>query len=227
MKKDIHIITPAKVGSRTLYDYIEKEKKNSTIVENVYHNHSLLNLKNIVNSQKNKVIIVGVRNPIERNFSYILKNHLIPYCSKSCPWPAGGGVLTKKNNYKGDLTCYIPHYFTDNEFIEAYFKVDSDEGIWNSGAETMIDGGPNIGQRPGYKGGYFPAAPIDTMHGIRGEMVRIMVDQLGFHVEKHHHEVATGGQGEIDLKYDTMLSMADKVMQYKYVVKNVAQAYGK
>ena len=110
---------------------------------------------------------------------------------------------------------------------EAYFKVDSDEGIWNSGAETMIDGGPNIGQRPGYKGGYFPAAPIDTMHGIRGEMVRIMVEQLGFHVEKHHHEVATGGQGEIDLKYDTMLSMADKVMRYKYVVKNVAQSYGK
>ena len=91
----------------------------------------------------------------------------------------------------------------------------------------MIDGGPNIGQRPGYKGVYFPAAPIDTMHGIRGEMVRIMVDQLDIHVEKHHHEVATGGQGEIDLKYDTMLSMADKVMKYKYVVKNVAQAYGK
>ena len=110
---------------------------------------------------------------------------------------------------------------------EAYFKVDSDEGIWNSGSEAMIDGGPNIGQRPGYKGGYFPAAPIDTMHGLRGEMVRIMVEQFGIHVEKHHHEVATGGQGEIDLKYDTMLSMADKVMKYKYVVKNVAQSYGK
>ena len=91
----------------------------------------------------------------------------------------------------------------------------------------MIDGGPNIGQRPGFKGGYFPAAPIDTMHGLRGEMVRIMVDQLGFEVEKHHHEVATAGQGEIDLKYDTMLSMADKVMRYKYVVKNVAQSWGK
>tara|TARA_Y100000590_G_scaffold154105_1_gene177093 strand:+ start:7388 stop:8818 length:1431 start_codon:yes stop_codon:yes gene_type:complete len=109
---------------------------------------------------------------------------------------------------------------------EAYFKVDSDEGIWNSGAETMIDGGPNIGQRPGYKGGYFPASPIDTMHDMRGEMARIMVD-LGIEVEKHHHEVATGGQGEIDLRYDTMLSMADKVMRYKYVVKNVAQSWGK
>ena len=77
------------------------------------------------------------------------------------------------------------------------------------------------------KVGTFPAAPIDTMHGIRGEMVRIMVEQLDIHVEKHHHEVATGGQGEIDLKYDTMLSMADKVMKYKYVVKNVAQVMEK
>lgn len=109
---------------------------------------------------------------------------------------------------------------------EAYFKVDSDEGIWNSGSETMIDGGPNIGQRPGYKGGYFPASPIDTMHDMRGEMTRIMID-LGIEIEKHHHEVATGGQGEIDLRYDTMLSMADKVMRYKYVVKNVAQSWGK
>jgi glutamine synthetase len=109
---------------------------------------------------------------------------------------------------------------------EAYFKVDSDEGIWNSGSETMIDGGPNIGQRPGYKGGYFPASPIDTMHDLRGEMTRIMID-LGIEVEKHHHEVATGGQGEIDLRYDSMLSMADKVMRYKYVVKNVAQSWGK
>ncbi len=109
---------------------------------------------------------------------------------------------------------------------EAYFKVDSDEGIWNSGSETMIDGGPNIGQRPGYKGGYFPASPIDTMHDLRGEMTRIMID-LGIEIEKHHHEVATGGQGEIDLRYDSMLSMADKVMRYKYVVKNVAQSWGK
>ena len=109
---------------------------------------------------------------------------------------------------------------------EAYFKVDSDEGIWNSGAKTMIDGGPNIGQRPGYKGGYFPTSPTDTMHDLRGEMTRIMID-LGIEIEKHHHEVATAGQGEIDLRYDSMLSMADKVMRYKYVVKNVAQSWGK
>ena len=123
MKKDIHIITPAKVASRTLYDYISKEK-NSTIVENVYHNHYLPNLKNIVNSQKNKIIIVGVRNPIERKISYILKNHTLQYCSKSCPRHPLRGVCTKKNNYKGDYSCYIPPNVSDNEFIEAYFKVD-------------------------------------------------------------------------------------------------------
>ena len=146
-----------------------------------------------------------------------------------------GFAFGRADEWEPDLVYWGPELeffvFDSVQFFqkenEAYFKVDSDEGIWNSGSEEMIDGGPNIGQRPGYKGGYFPAAPIDTMHGIRGEMVRIMVEQLGFHIEKHHHEVATAGQGEIDLRYDTMLSMADKVMRYKYVVKNVAQSYGK
>ena len=117
--------------------------------------------------------------------------------------------------------------FFQNE-NEGYFRVDSDEGIWNSGSEFMIDGQtPNIGQRPAYKGGYFPASPIDTHHDMRSEMVRIMVETFGMTIEKHHHEVATAGQGEIDLRYDSLLSMADQVMQYKYVVRNVAQNWGK
>ena len=150
-------------------------------------------------------------------------------------------VTIKAENYLkssgvGDVSYWGPELeffvFDSVEFFqnenEAYFKVDSDEGIWNSGSKYMIDEEtPNIGQRPGYKGGYFPAAPIDTHHDMRSEMVRIMIETFGIEVEKHHHEVATGGQGEIDLRFDSLLSMADKVMKYKYVVRNVAQEWGK
>ena len=150
-------------------------------------------------------------------------------------------VTIKAENYLkssgvGDVSYWGPELeffvFDSVEFFqnenEAYFKVDSDEGIWNSGSKYMVDEEtPNIGQRPGYKGGYFPAAPIDTHHDMRSEMVRVMIETFGIEVEKHHHEVATGGQGEIDLRFDSLLSMADKVMKYKYVVKNVAQEWGK
>lgn len=150
-------------------------------------------------------------------------------------------VTIKAENYLkssgvGDVSYWGPELeffvFDSVEFFqnenEAYFKVDSDEGIWNSGSKYMIDEEtPNIGQRPGYKGGYFPAAPIDTHHDMRSEMVRIMIETFGIEVEKHHHEVATAGQGEIDLRFDSLLSMADKVMKYKYVVRNVAQEWGK
>ena len=150
-------------------------------------------------------------------------------------------VTIKAENYLkssgvGDVSYWGPELeffvFDSVEFFqnenEAYFKVDSDEGIWNSGSKYMIDEEtPNIGQRPGFKGGYFPAAPIDTHHDMRSEMVRIMIETFGIEIEKHHHEVATAGQGEIDLRYDSLLSMADKVMKYKYVVRNVAQEWGK
>ncbi|MBM32552.1 MAG: type I glutamate--ammonia ligase [Chloroflexi bacterium] len=150
-------------------------------------------------------------------------------------------VTIKAENYLkssgvGDVSYWGPELeffvFDSVQFFqnanEAYFKVDSDEGIWNSGSKYMIDEEtPNIGQRPGYKGGYFPASPIDTQHDMRSEMVRVMIETFGIEIEKHHHEVATGGQGEIDLRFDSLLSMADKVMKYKYVVKNVAQEWGK
>ena len=122
----------------------------------------------------------------------------------------------------------------DRQIIEAIQDNDINmlERVLNMGANpnikyndlTMIDGEtPNIGQRPGYKGGYFPAAPIDTHHDMRSEMVRIMTETFDIAIEKHHHEVATAGQGEIDLRYDSLLSMTDKVMKYK----NVAQEWGK
>ncbi|MCH7481833.1 MAG: type I glutamate--ammonia ligase [Chloroflexi bacterium] len=108
-----------------------------------------------------------------------------------------------------------------------FYEVDSEEGIWRSGESLTLDeGGPNLGMKPRYKGGYFPVPPVDTFTDIRSECAREMA-RYGIIVEKHHHEVATAGQGEIDMRFDELLKMADNVMAYKYVVKNVAGRYGK
>ena len=109
-----------------------------------------------------------------------------------------------------------------------YHEVDSDEGIWNSGEDSMLDGFTlNTGMRPRHKEGYFPVSPVDTLHDMRSEMVRILVNDFGIPVEKHHHEGATAGQGEIDIVFDELLKTADSVMAYKYIVKNVAKRHGK
>lgn len=102
-----------------------------------------------------------------------------------------------------------------------YYFIESEEGIWNSGKE-----GPNLGYRPRHKEGYFPVAPVDALDDMRAEMVREM-ERCGIAVEKQHHEVATAGQAEIDMRFDTLTRMADKVMLYKYICKNVAKRYGK
>ncbi len=114
----------------------------------------------------------------------------------------------------------------DQDSRSGYYFVDSDEGIWNSGAERSVDGGRNLAYRPRYKEGYFPTAPMDTFQDLRSECVQQM-EHFGIVVEKHHHEVATAGQAEIDMRYDTLTSMADSVILQKYVVKNVAHAHGK
>ena len=108
----------------------------------------------------------------------------------------------------------------------AFYSVDSDEGIWNSGAETTLRGDLNQGYRPRYKEGYFPVSPHDTQTDIRNEMVEIM-EACGIQIELHHHEVATAGQGEIDMRFDTLTKMGDKSLLYKYIVKNVAKRHGK
>lgn len=99
----------------------------------------------------------------------------------------------------------------------AFYFVDSKEGRWNSGADEE----PNLGHKPPYKGGYFPVPPLDALNDIRAEMVMVM-QACGLNVEYHHHEVATGGQCEIDLRFDHLVKMADSLMLYKYIVKNVA-----
>jgi glutamine synthetase len=100
----------------------------------------------------------------------------------------------------------------------AMYAVDSIEGIWNSGK----DENPNLGFKPRYKEGYFPVPPMDHFQDVRSEMILTM-ERLGIEVEIQHHEVGTAGQAEIDMRFDTLLRMADKLMLYKYVVKSVAR----
>ncbi len=102
-----------------------------------------------------------------------------------------------------------------------FYEVDSVEGIWNSDDDSM----PNLGYKPRYKEGYFPVPPTDHFQDLRSEMILTM-ERLGIEIEVQHHEVATAGQAEIDMRFDTLLTMADKLMLYKYVVKNVARANG-
>ena len=101
----------------------------------------------------------------------------------------------------------------------AFYQVDSVEGSWN----TARDERPNLGFKPRYKEGYFPVPPTDHYQDIRSEMILTMA-RLGIEIEVQHHEVATAGQAEIDMRFDTLLRMADKLMLYKYVVKSVARA---
>jgi glutamine synthetase len=109
----------------------------------------------------------------------------------------------------------------DQNSHSGYYFIDSDEGIWNSGKE-----GVNLGHKPRHKEGYYPVAPVDTQMDIRSEMC-IEMQKMGIMVEKQHHEVATAGQAEIDLRYDSLVNMADKMMMYKYIIKNVARRHGK
>ena len=108
----------------------------------------------------------------------------------------------------------------------ANYKVDSIEGIWNRGKEKEDNGSPNLGYKIRPKEGYFPVAPTDKLIDIRNEMILTMI-ALGVPIEREHHEVATAGQAEIDIVFDTLLRTSDKMCVYKYVAKNVAYKHGK
>ena len=111
----------------------------------------------------------------------------------------------------------------DQNQHEGYYHIDSIEGEWNRGRD---EGGHNLGYKIRYKEGYFPVPPADQMMDIRNEMMQTLID-CGIDVEAQHHEVATAGQSEIDMKFQPLVKMADFVLIYKYVLKGVAKKYGK
>ncbi len=131
----------------------------------------------------------------------------------------------------GDTAFFGPEaeffIFEDVRFDQtensAYYYVDTKEGRWNSGA---VEEGGNLGYKPRYKEGYFPVSPTDTLQDIRTEMLLTMA-KCGVPIEKHHHEVATGGQCELGIKFAPIIEAGDNLMIYKYCVKNVAKKYGK
>jgi glutamine synthetase len=128
-------------------------------------------------------------------------------------------------------TCNVgpePEFFIFDEVRyeqtqnRGFYEIDSVEGAWNTARFEE----PNLGYKPSYKGGYFPVSPTDTYHDLRGEMVYEM-RKIGIVVEAHHHEVGTGGQSEIDMRFAPLVQMADQFMWYKYIIKNVAKRHGK
>ncbi len=144
-------------------------------------------------------------------------------------------VARKAEKYMADSgvadTCYIgpeAEFFIFDEVRynqsqnNAMYQIDSVEGAWNTARFEE----PNLGYKPSFKGGYFPVSPTDTFGDLRAEMVAEM-EKVGIVVEAHHHEVATAGQSEIDMRYAPLLRMADQFMWYKYIVKNVAKRRGK
>ncbi len=130
----------------------------------------------------------------------------------------------------GDTSYFGPEpeffVFDEVRFSEgpnrSSYLVDSIEGRWNTDREE----GPNLGYKPPHKGGYFPVPPTDTLHDLRADMA-MTLEKVGIPVEVFHHEVATGGQCELSMKFNSLKKMADWTMWYKYVVKNVARANGR
>lgn len=127
-------------------------------------------------------------------------------------------------------TCFMgpeaEFFVFDNVSFEskqhaAFYEIGAEEGQWNSGRREN-----NQGYRPRYREGYFPVPPTDHYQDLRAEMVEVM-EKAGLTIECHHHEVATGGQCEIDMRFDTLVRAADNMMTYKYIVRNVAYQYGK
>src|SRR5487761_1005580 len=144
-------------------------------------------------------------------------------------WIAQKAELYLKNSGLADTAYFgaeAEFFIFDNVRFDqnahsGYYFIDAEEGRWNSGREEK-----NLGYRPRFKEGYFPVPPTDHYQDLRSEMTMTM-QQCGLEVECHHHEVATGGQTEIDLKFNSLVRSADHMMLYKYIVKNVANQYGK
>src|SRR6266542_664487 len=110
----------------------------------------------------------------------------------------------------------------DQDAHSGYYHIDAEEGIWNSGRDGST---PNLGYRPRHKEGYFPVPPTDKLQDVRSRIVLAMIE-AGIEVDVQHHEVETAGQAEIDMKFKSLVRMADQVMMYKYIVRNVCAQHG-
>ena len=144
-------------------------------------------------------------------------------------------IATKAESYLkstgiGDTAFFGPEpeffIFDDVRFEstcnQSFYSVDSIEGRWNTGRDEY----PNLGYKPRHKEGYFPCAPTDSSVDLRNEMVEVL-QSVGMRIEASHHEVASGGQCEIDMRFDSLVSMGDTVQWFKYIIKNVAVRNGK
>jgi len=110
----------------------------------------------------------------------------------------------------------------DQNAHEAFYHIDAEEGVWNSGRNG---GSPNLGHRPRHKEGYFPVPPVDRLQDVRSKIMLALI-KAGVPVEVQHHEVATAGQAEIDFRFGTLVQTADRLMVYKYIIKNVCHNLG-
>jgi glutamine synthetase len=135
-----------------------------------------------------------------------------------------------KSSGIADISYWGPeaefYIFDDVRFDQnaqcGYYFIDSTEGAWNTGRQEN----PNLGYKLRHKEGYFPVPPADQLQDLRSEII-LKLDEVGVPVEVHHHEVGTAGQGEIDMRYGPLTKMADSLMHYKYIIKNVARQHGK
>jgi glutamine synthetase len=164
-------------------------------------------------------IICDVRDPITKKYysrdPRSIARKTVDYLKKS--------KIADTANFGPELEFFIfDHAYYDQGINFAKHWVGSREGIWDRGNEDPA----NLGYKVRLKEGYFPVPPMDTMQNIRSEMVATLME-AGIPVEAHHHEVATGGQCEIDMRYQDLVTMADNVMYYKYICKNVAARHGK
>jgi glutamine synthetase len=164
-------------------------------------------------------MICNIEDPITRQ----------PY-SRDPRWIARKAETYLKSTGFGDTAYFGPEaeFFIFNEARfssgpdHGFYSIDSNEGAWNTGRD---ESGRNLAYKPRHKEGYFPVPPTDSLQNVRSEMVLTM-EKIGIRIEAHHHEVATAGQAEIDMRFTNLVKMADQLLMYKYVTKNVARKNG-
>jgi glutamine synthetase len=164
-------------------------------------------------------LICNVRDPVTRK-PYLRDPRHIAQKAEAYLKKSG---LADTSYWGPELEFYI---FDDVRYDQTaqsgYYSIDSVEGIWNSGRQES----PNLGYKLRHKEGYFPVPPADSQQDLRSEII-LKLKEVGVQVEVHHHEVGTAGQGEIDMRFAPLTRMADNVMHYKYIIRNVAKKHGK